>query len=643
MQPSTLKLGGWSVVTAALAFLALTEAGRPGGEGAVLAVVIAGAVLLEMRAIRPGSYGHLSCLAAPCLAALLRPDLGAVLALGLATLGFGIRLVQTRNVTEGWRDLMVEFTPLCAAAAALIKFPNGTESYLVAAVAYLVLGEVLLRQLYPTDLEAQLVRRRFFLANLVGAVLLSHLLPVQPLAALFVFPLLLIVQHGTYGLAMQLRKSELDELGGKVQDLRKDLSSSKQESRKKSTQLENKERDQELLEELSRFFARNPDQKAIVQGACDAIARLIPSQVLVVFEWEQERFKPRAWTSRSEPLISRMGQEGVTDPVLTDACQHLVLKSVGSGEQGRSRLVRETGAGLVVPIPGYGAVYLGSKDGVELSDRRRNLLITLASQISLGLQSARYRGQLERSLERITEAHAQLQASQAQLVQSSKMAAVGQLAAGVAHELNSPLGAILLQVQAGKMRLEMGKTEKLGRAFEVAEEATVRAQKIIDKLLRFSHRSENSKEKVQVDQLIEQTVSFLQEPFKAEGVEIQASGGKGMTILAEPLEMQQVLTNLLINGRDAARENSDERKPVVTISAAQDVDHIRITVEDSGQGFPPEVKDRLFEPFFTTKQIGEGTGLGLSVSHQIVNDHEGQLEAENGPRGARFTVVLKTA
>jgi signal transduction histidine kinase len=226
---------------------------------------------------------------------------------------------------------------------------------------------------------------------------------------------------------------------------------------------------------------------------------------------------------------------------------------------------------------------------------------------------------------------ASLREHQAQLVQSEKLAGIGHLAAGVAHEINNPLGVIL-----GYTRLLLRKAEgPVADDLRVIEEETHRAQEIVEGLLELSRPLPPARERLELREICEEVVGRLREAGSLEGVAVSVEGSG--TIDAHPAKVRQVVSNLVRNGAEAA--GASGRVEVRIRSADGDV---RVEVEDSGAGLDDRAASRLFEPFFTTKD--KGTGLGLAISRAIVRGHGGDIDAGRAPGGgALFTVRLPAA
>ncbi len=223
---------------------------------------------------------------------------------------------------------------------------------------------------------------------------------------------------------------------------------------------------------------------------------------------------------------------------------------------------------------------------------------------------------------------------QSRLAQSVRMEALGRLVSGVAHELNNPLAAILTFSE--QLLTEQSEAEIAGPIRTIREQAR-RARAIVRDLLTFVRRREERREPAEIGVLVERTVRALEGDLSRQSVSLALTTEPGLPLLhCDPTAIEQVLTNLLDNAARATPGGT------VSLTIRRERDGVAIVVEDSGPGIPPDHLSRIFEPFFTTRGTGEGTGLGLSVSLGIVQQHGGELRAENrvpGP-GARFTAWL---
>ena len=236
----------------------------------------------------------------------------------------------------------------------------------------------------------------------------------------------------------------------------------------------------------------------------------------------------------------------------------------------------------------------------------------------------------------------ELRHTQAQVIQSSKLATLGEMATSVAHELNQPLNVIRLTSQNSQRFLEVKGVDpsylakKLGRI----EEQTERAAAIIDHMRMFGRKAQ---EKTRAGRSVlrghgRPKSRQYSAHFSRHQVDQELSRCM-LKILGHPIHVEQVILNLVSNARDAL-ENMDTSDKQVSFSISTDSEQVRIVCEDNGPGIPASSLARLFEPFYTTKPMGKGTGLGLSVSYGIVRDMGGQFHAENTGDGARFSITL---
>jgi len=230
-----------------------------------------------------------------------------------------------------------------------------------------------------------------------------------------------------------------------------------------------------------------------------------------------------------------------------------------------------------------------------------------------------------------------------QLISTEKLASLGQLAAGIAHELNNPLGTILLY--SGLIERKLGAESKVAGDIDLVQKETQRCKRIVSGLLDFARQNRLRFIRSRMDAYIEEivTYSFNAEELAARGVSLRLEAGD------EPIEadidcdqLKQVAVNIIQNGIDALGERGGE--VVVTLQYSEGRNRVRITVRDTGCGIPPEDHDRVFQPFFTTKNIGRGTGLGLAIAYGIVKIHQGTIWFESAPgTGTTFFIELPLA
>ncbi len=222
-----------------------------------------------------------------------------------------------------------------------------------------------------------------------------------------------------------------------------------------------------------------------------------------------------------------------------------------------------------------------------------------------------------------------------QMRMAEKLAAVGQLSAGVAHEINNPLGGIRLCFE-NLMTTEMDE-ETRKRHIDVINSGLAKIQDIVGQLLDFSKRSYLSISPVPANNLIENVLKLTEYIISKRGIKIVKNlSSEGPVIMVDPHKMEQVFLNIMLNAIQAM----DGRPGCLTIETSLNDGRCYASFTDTGHGIPEGVLPYIFDPFFTTKPVGEGTGLGLSVSKSIVEQHGGQITVETSEKGTRFTVEL---
>ena len=258
--------------------------------------------------------------------------------------------------------------------------------------------------------------------------------------------------------------------------------------------------------------------------------------------------------------------------------------------------------------------------------------------------------------ESLKKAYQDLKQAQSQLVQSGKLASIGELAAGVAHELNQPLMVIRGNAQLVKRYISKGnfKIDDMLKQMEPIERNTKRMMNIINHLRTFSRQSKAEHYALDVNQVIEESFLMVGEQLRLRNIEIKKTLDLQLPkVKGDTNQLEQVFLNLITNARDAITEKYDNGKPengnansieIITMLSETDDNHIEILFKDSGNGIKKANLGSIFDPFYTTKEVGKGTGLGLSISYGIISEHNGQIEiAETGPEGTTFNVKLPIA
>jgi signal transduction histidine kinase len=311
---------------------------------------------------------------------------------------------------------------------------------------------------------------------------------------------------------------------------------------------------------------------------------------------------------------------------------------------------------LLVPIlfgvDLLGIIAVGRKLTSErLGPDERQLLRTLANQSAIAIENAKAFdeiAQLNKTLEaRVEERTRELRDTQAQLVQSEKMRSLGQLVAGVAHELNNPIGFVhanlqlleeyverLMRADSDPARRRRAR-EAIERLLARSQEGAGRVKQIVQDLRTFSRTDQAELTQVSLNEAIQRTLALM-EPRTKNGIVVERDLGDLPEVRCYSGQLNQVFMNLLMNACDAM-----DGRGKITVRTRPARGGVVLEFQDNGPGMSPEVRSRIFEPFFTTKPVGKGTGLGLSISHGIVERHGGTMSVESAPgEGARFTIRL---
>jgi signal transduction histidine kinase len=331
-----------------------------------------------------------------------------------------------------------------------------------------------------------------------------------------------------------------------------------------------------------------------------------------------------ASTSRLAGYLRRLNR-----PVPTED----LLKDVASPDE--IAILTKFSPGMVVPL-----IYQTRLTGVFLlSDRISSspfreddieFLSILANQIAVAIENARL-------YDSERQATAQLRAAQQQLVQSEKLAALGEMSAKVAHEVNNPLGIIknyLLLTQ--KSMTETPGAAKTGQYIRIVGDEIDRIARIVKQLLEMHRGGGVSFDRVDICASVDAVLALTERQLSTSHIEIaRRFECCPARVLGSPESLKQVFLNIIINARDAMTKGGQ-----LTVTVARIDNEISIRFCDTGPGIPPEIIPRIFEPFFSTKEPGQGTGLGLSVCWGIVKSHEGSITFSNLDPGGCFEIRL---
>ncbi|MBM3269685.1 MAG: GAF domain-containing protein [Candidatus Sericytochromatia bacterium] len=338
-----------------------------------------------------------------------------------------------------------------------------------------------------------------------------------------------------------------------------------------------------------------------------------------------DAFRPAAWAGGPRPA-----DLAASHPIAIELDRGELLSRLILPVHKRHRVsdkLEAIQAEVAVPLAEQGRTIGFLALGPNLSEKPYNdtdlgLLITLANQAAVAVSNALRLEQLERARD--------------SLARSEKLAALGKLAAGVAHELNTPLGVIRGQLQLIGKNFPTEDFQRIDRQLDKME-------RIVRDLLDFGRPAPPRFEAVDARQVVDRVISLLRvgdSRLKRMYIrnDIESSCPR---LRADPSRLEQIFMNLIVNAAHATSETDD---PEVTISAEERDDMVVITVEDNGCGIAPEDIRRIFDPFFTTRGVGEGTGLGLSVTFGLVEEHGGWIEAQSRRgEGTRMQVALPVA
>jgi len=291
-------------------------------------------------------------------------------------------------------------------------------------------------------------------------------------------------------------------------------------------------------------------------------------------------------------------------------CKHHISSSIGIGN-------KKVGALKV----GYRAVSKKAATRNLFLTEEKNLIKIVARELSLFIKRAA-----------VEENNKKLEM---QLQHSERLAFVGELSAGIAHELNEPLGRILGFAQLVKKNGSL--TEQQDTDIDRIIKASLYTREIIKKLMLFSRQMPRQINAVNLNTIVQSILYFIDIRFQSRGIKIVERLDQHLPVIeADSVQISQVLVNLITNAIHAMAGGGK-----ITIATKRKQNQVSLVVSDTGSGMSNEVKEKIFEPFYTTKPVGQGTGLGLSVVQGIVEEHKGKILVSSNPgKGSRFEIVL---
>ncbi|MBP1647260.1 MAG: integral rane sensor signal transduction histidine kinase [Bacteroidetes bacterium] len=382
------------------------------------------------------------------------------------------------------------------------------------------------------------------------------------------------------------------------------------------------------MQRLSNTISTALEPELIVSTLIELTRQVIPVIESNIFLFEGKTNKVLPLSSKGSSRLQQEAQEqmeaGIVDWVIAEKKTVVIpdLDHMVAGASNRNFVI----VPLLVRGQGIGIYLIHTvKSQPDFSNQDLQLLSVLANQAAAGVENWRTYRQLVRANE-------ELKSSQAQMVQAAKMAAIGELAAGVAHEIKNPLQVLLLHLEL----VEKGRP--VANWTEMFSKQVKRLGDITRRLMDFARNvSEEVKmEPVHINKTIEETAAMVQHEFAGSGITIAANLPDGIPPVAGNANyLQQVFLNLLLNARDAMPKGG-----TIGLSTESTGFHIIVRISDTGMGIEKEILDKIFRPFFTTKG-DKGTGLGLAVCHKIIGQHKGDIRVQSEVgKGTTFTMFL---
>ena len=354
-------------------------------------------------------------------------------------------------------------------------------------------------------------------------------------------------------------------------------------------------------------------EEALLQAFAEGLASIVPGHAVAVIA------SGKSYCSEGPPrttLTSQPPSGAIPKPTIFT--QHVVERAVRLPDRDMFVVVASDDVALATD----------SSPALQLAHRALYLI-----------ETARQRA---RMVERIAELIATVEERDAMLVQSDKLASLGQLAAGMVHEINNPLTSILAYsdflAKRAAAREDIEDVERLRRIGESAQ----RMLRLSRDIVSYARPSLQAEQPVVISAVVDQALAFCDHLLEANGVRVERAFGDGvLPVRGRPEQLAQVFVNLFTNACHAMPDRGGRLD--ITTELTTDETRVRITVSDNGHGIPDEHLGRVFQPFFTTKDEKHGTGLGLAIVKRIIESHGGTVEVDSAPTGTRFVVSLPVA
>lgn len=402
--------------------------------------------------------------------------------------------------------------------------------------------------------------------------------------------------------------------------------------------LQKSQRKLQVLNELGEAIISDIRLNNILERMCNKVAETMEVESCSIYLIDPDgvlRIKASVGLSEKErqELQFKVG-EGLTGRVF-EAKKGLIVNDVATDSRAKY-IPHRRGARKLLSLPllirdeprGVMNTH-NKKDGSDFTEEDLELLTIFASQATVAVENFRLFREVSKELQQVTEL-------QTQLIQSEKLSAIGQLVAGVAHELNNPLGIILGYADLLRRQTNDSSVQK---SLNIIIQSTTRAAGIVKNLLRFARKQEPNLIPVNLNDVIQSVQELLHHQLKVNNILVFTDFDDSIgNVRADIQQLQQVFFNLLTNAMQAMEGMKDAR---IVIETRQDNDTVIASITDNGPGIKPEHLTKLFEPFFTTKPVGKGTGLGLSICYGIIKEFGGEITVTSSPgKGATFVVEL---
>ncbi len=396
-----------------------------------------------------------------------------------------------------------------------------------------------------------------------------------------------------------------------------------------------------LLSEISHLVTSTLDYKEVLARIMQGVYRVLglESCSLLLMDEESDALIFRASVGDSEEARRAIGlkvpvEESIAGRALQE--ERIILVSDVRQETYFYRGIDDAtdfttrsvlGVPLLTKEGAIGVIEAVNKpDGFSAGDIR--LVESVAASATVAIQNARLHEDLRIQLE-------ELKRTQAQLIQAAKLAAIGELTAGVAHELNNPLTAVL--GFASLLLKQTADDDPAKKDLTTIVSEAARARDIVGRLMGFARQAKPCRQRTDLSLTVRETLDLIRQHLEKQGIVLEESYAPDLPWLRLDISnMKQVIFNLVTNAYQAMPHGGK-----LSVSTTRQGEGVAVCIADTGVGIPPEYLDRIFDPFFTTRPVGQGTGLGLSVSLGIVQSHGGSIEVEStAGQGSVFTIWL---